>query len=65
MSPCYETPKINKTSKRISKFHLKLRKFRVELKKNMSKSLITIFFVHWSSIDCKGELSLTEPRYEK
>ena len=63
MSPCHKTPKISKTSKRNSKFHLKLRKLRVEIKKKHEQFLENDFFVHWASFDCKEGLLLTEPWY--
>ena len=65
MISCQRTPKISNSSKRKSNFHLKLRKPNVEAKKNMSNSLKINFFVHWVSFDCKWDLSLMEPRYEK
>ena len=65
MSLCHWTSKNSKTSKRISKFHLKLRKLRVELKEKHEQFLENNFFVHWASFDWKGVLSLMEPRYEK
>ena len=61
MNPFHRTPKKCKTSKRISKLPLKLRKLRIEAKKNMSNILKTMFFVHWALFGCNGDLLLIEP----
>ena len=65
MTLCHKTPKNSKTSKKNSKFHLKLQKLRIEFKKKHEQFLENIFFVHWFSFDCEGGFLLTDPRYEK
>ena len=48
---------ISKTSKRNSKFHLKLQKLEAKKQEHFLE-----FFVNRALFHCKGGLSLTEPR---